>query len=100
MFNNNRYSRDTVRRPSAGDDDERSCVTTDAAQRPIITCDEVHKHLTQKPGTSVKADRHTGWILTVQSHIVVGENSRLVSFGRPADHDMKHPVRGFNIMFL
>lgn len=39
-------------------------------------------------------------LLTVQSHIVVGEDGRLVPFWCTADHHMQHPIRGLNIMFL
>lgn len=40
------------------------------------------------------------WILTVQSHIVVGEDGRFVSLGCPADHHVQHSIRGLDIMFL
>lgn len=39
-------------------------------------------------------------LLTVQSHVVVGEDGRFVPFGCAADDHMQHPVRGLDVMFL
>lgn len=38
--------------------------------------------------------------LTVQSHVVVGEDGRLVPFGGPPDDHMQHPIRGLDVVFL
>lgn len=38
--------------------------------------------------------------LTVQAHIVVGEDGRFVSFGCSPDHHMQHPIGSLHIMFL
>lgn len=77
---------------------------SDAAWRPIITSDECRNTpLTSREHLSSHAHTVThffSWILTVQSHIVVGEDGRFVSLGCPADHHVEHSIRGLNIMFL
>lgn len=39
-------------------------------------------------------------LLTVQSHVVVGEDGRFVPFGCAADDHMQHSIRGLDVMFL
>lgn len=49
---------------------------------------------------SCRTPGNTFWILTVQSHIMVGEDRRPVPLGSASDHHMQHPVRSLDIMFL
>lgn len=39
-------------------------------------------------------------VLTIESHIMVGEYRRLVALGSPTDHHMQHPIGSLNVMFL
>lgn len=47
--------------------------------------------------------RQAGWgwgALTIEAHVMVGEDGRAVPFGRAPDHHVQQAIRCLNVMFL